>query len=109
MNLTLWIATVLLALVILATTRRLTQPKAKLAASGQGWTEDLSNSAVKSIGTLEILDARGLILPTPVHPVRHGHRMERRAPSLRDPHATTANSPCSARSHYHRRRVAEHP
>jgi hypothetical protein len=64
MNITLWIVAGLLALIFLATgTLKLTQPKAKLAASGQGWTEDFSNGAVKGIGTLEVLGALGLILP----------------------------------------------
>ncbi len=42
---------------------KLAQPKAKLAASGMGWTEDFSDGAVKGIGALEVLAALGLILP----------------------------------------------
>jgi DoxX-like family len=34
-----------------------------LAAFGMGWVEDFSPGAVKSIGTLEVLAAVGLILP----------------------------------------------
>ncbi|MDQ0664649.1 putative membrane protein YphA (DoxX/SURF4 family) [Arthrobacter ulcerisalmonis] len=64
MNISLWIITAILALAFLAAgTMKITQPKAKLAASGQGWVEDYSDGAVKRIGILEILAALGLILP----------------------------------------------
>ena len=64
MNIILWIITVVLALLFLAAgTMKIAQPKAKLAAAGQGWVEDFSDGAVKSIGALEILAALGLILP----------------------------------------------
>jgi uncharacterized membrane protein YphA (DoxX/SURF4 family) len=64
MNIVLWIITAVLALAFLAAgTMKLAQPKAKLAATGQGWVEDFSDAAVKRIGGLEILAALGLILP----------------------------------------------
>ncbi|WP_395400401.1 DoxX family protein [Arthrobacter sp. UC242_113] len=64
MNITLWIITAILALLFLAAgTMKLAQPKAKLAAAGQGWVEDFSDGAVKSIGTVEIFGAAGLVLP----------------------------------------------
>lgn len=64
MNITLWIITALLTLLFLAAgAMKIAQPKAKLAASGQGWVEDFSDSAIKGIGAAEILGAVGLILP----------------------------------------------
>ena len=64
MNITLWIVAALLALAFLATgSMKLTQPKAKLAASGQGWAEDFPAPTIKAIGALEVLAALGLILP----------------------------------------------
>ncbi len=72
MNLALWIAAGLLAAVFLAAgLAKLLQPKEKLAASGQAWTEDFSAGQVKAIGTLEVAGALGLILPavTGVAPV----------------------------------------
>lgn len=42
---------------------KIAQPKAKLAESGMGWTEDFSDGQVKGIGALEVLGAIGLILP----------------------------------------------
>jgi uncharacterized membrane protein YphA (DoxX/SURF4 family) len=64
MNITLWIITAILALAFLAAgSMKIVQPKAKLAAAGQGWVEDFSDGAVKRIGILEILATLGLILP----------------------------------------------
>jgi uncharacterized membrane protein YphA (DoxX/SURF4 family) len=64
MNTFLWTVAGLLAVVFLAAgTMKLTQPKDKLAAAGQGWVEDFSSTAVKGIGLLEVLAAMGLILP----------------------------------------------
>lgn len=64
MDIILWIIAAVLALVFLAAgTMKLTQPKEKLAASGQGWVENFSSGAIKGIGTAEILGALGLILP----------------------------------------------
>ena len=64
MNITLWIVTALLALLFLAAgTMKIAHPKARLAASGQGWAEDFSEGTVKGIGGLEVLAALGLVLP----------------------------------------------
>jgi uncharacterized membrane protein YphA (DoxX/SURF4 family) len=64
MNITLSTITAILAFLFLAAgSMKLAQPKAKLAASGQGWVEDFSDGAVKRIGTVEILGAVGLVLP----------------------------------------------
>ena len=64
MNVVLWIIAGLLAVAFAAAgLMKLTQPKAKLAASGMAWTEDFSDGQVKGIGTVEILGAIGLILP----------------------------------------------
>ncbi len=64
MNTVLWVITVQLSLVFLAVgSMKIAQPKAKLAASGQGWVEHFSDGAVKRIGAVEILGALGLILP----------------------------------------------
>ncbi len=63
MNVTLWIiAGVLAAAFAAAGLMKLAQPKAKLAESGMGWTEDFSDGQVKGIGALEVLGAIGLIL-----------------------------------------------
>lgn len=64
MNITLWIVTAVLALLFLAAgTMKIAQPRAKLAAAGQGWAEDFSDRTVKGIGSLEVLAALGLVLP----------------------------------------------
>ena len=64
MNVALWILAGLLAVILLAAgVPKLVKSKADLAASGQGWVEGYSATAVKAIGTLEILAAIGLILP----------------------------------------------
>jgi uncharacterized membrane protein YphA (DoxX/SURF4 family) len=63
MNIALWIIGGLLAVAFLASgVMKLTQPKEQLA-SRFGWAEEFSASAVKAIGTLEVLAAVGLILP----------------------------------------------
>ena|SRR5689334_23267912 len=64
MNVVLWIIAIALAgAFLIAGTFKLTQPKAKLVASGMGWAETYSDGAVKLIGAVEILAAVGLILP----------------------------------------------
>lgn len=65
MNLTLWIAAGLLAVVALVGGISKTfVPKEKLAeAPGGGWTEHASVGFVKTLGVLELLAAVGLILP----------------------------------------------
>ena len=66
MNLALWIATGLLAAVLLvSSTTKMFVPRQKLASSGAAaeWVLDFSPSALRAIGTLEILAVAGLILP----------------------------------------------
>ncbi|MBD2868632.1 DoxX family protein [Paenibacillus arenilitoris] len=65
MNLALWIATGLLAVVALASGINKTFiPKEKLGKyPGGEWVEDVSVGFLKSLGVLEILAAVGLILP----------------------------------------------
>jgi hypothetical protein len=65
MNVALWIATGLLAVVALAGgTIKVVTPKAKLAAQRGGeWTNLFSAGVIKTIGALEILAAIGLVLP----------------------------------------------
>ncbi|TDC06090.1 DoxX family protein [Nonomuraea longispora] len=65
MNLALWIAAGLLAVVALSGgISKAFVPKEKLAAvHGGGWTADASVGFVKTLGVLELLAAAGLILP----------------------------------------------
>lgn len=63
MNIALWVVAVLALVFVGAGAMKLTQPKAKLVKSGQGWAEDFSDGAVKVIGALEVLGAAGLVLP----------------------------------------------
>jgi uncharacterized membrane protein YphA (DoxX/SURF4 family) len=64
MNIALWSIAGLLAVAFLASgAMKLTQPKEKLAARGWGWVEDAGGGTVRTIGTLEVLAAVGLILP----------------------------------------------
>lgn len=65
MNLALWIAAVLLAVVALVGgVTKTFVPKARLAAArGGGWTENVGAGPVKALGVLELLAAAGLILP----------------------------------------------
>jgi uncharacterized membrane protein YphA (DoxX/SURF4 family) len=63
MNVVLWVLAGVLAVAFLAAgVTKLTQPKAKLAAT-MAWVEDFSPATVKAIGALEVLAAIGLILP----------------------------------------------
>jgi uncharacterized membrane protein YphA (DoxX/SURF4 family) len=63
MNIAVWVLQILLALAFLAAgIIKITQPRQKLATS-MGWVEDFSDPAVRSIGTLEILGALGLLVP----------------------------------------------
>lgn len=68
MNLALWIAAGLLAVVALTGgISKAFVPKEKLAvASGGEWTEDASVGFVKTLGVLELLAVFGLILPAVV-------------------------------------------
>ncbi len=65
MNLALWIAAGLLAVVALASgINKVLVPKEKLAKlPGAGWVGDFSVGFVKTLGVVEILAAVGLILP----------------------------------------------
>jgi uncharacterized membrane protein len=63
-NTVLWIIAGLLAAAFAAAgLMKLTKTRAELAESGQGWTEDFSDTQVKTIGALELLAAIGLVLP----------------------------------------------
>jgi MYXO-CTERM domain-containing protein len=58
-----WVVQILLALAFLtAGIVKVTQPHQKLAAT-MGWVEDFSDPGVRTIGSLEILGALGLLLP----------------------------------------------
>jgi hypothetical protein len=65
LNLSLWIAAGLLAVVFLVSSAKLFVPKDKLATMGAAtsWVEDVNPGALKAIGALELLAAAGLILP----------------------------------------------
>jgi uncharacterized membrane protein YphA (DoxX/SURF4 family) len=65
MNIVLWALAALLTVLFLAAgSMKMTQPKEKLAASpNMAWTEAFSPGMLKTIGTLEVLAAIGLILP----------------------------------------------
>ncbi|MEW1779220.1 DoxX family protein [Streptomyces sp. NPDC086777] len=73
MNLALWITAGLLAVVALAGGISKTfVPREKLAsAHGGGWTGDVGDGFVRTLGVLELLAAAGLVLPavTGVAPV----------------------------------------
>jgi uncharacterized membrane protein YphA (DoxX/SURF4 family) len=63
MNVAIWVLQILLALAFLAAgITKISQPRQKLATN-MGWVEDFSDPAVRSIGTLEILGALGLLVP----------------------------------------------
>ena len=66
MNIVLWIMQILLAAVFLmAGLMKVTQPREKLATNtNMGWIDGFEDGHIKLIGTLEILGALGLILPT---------------------------------------------
>lgn len=67
MNISLWIAAALLALVVFASgASKVALPREKLLASGYAWTEDFSPSQIKLIGIVEALGAVGLIVPPAV-------------------------------------------
>jgi hypothetical protein len=66
LNLALWVATWLLAAVLLVSTSKMFVPREKMASLGGAaaeWVLDFSPGALRVIGTLEILAAAGLILP----------------------------------------------
>jgi DoxX-like family len=65
MNLILWIATGLLAAVLLVSTSKMVVPREKIAAVGAAgeWVLDFSPGALRAIGAVELLAVAGLILP----------------------------------------------
>ena len=64
MSAVLWAVAGLLTVVFVgAGLLKLTWPKDKLAASGQGWVEGFTAGQVRLIGTAEVLGAVGLVLP----------------------------------------------
>jgi uncharacterized membrane protein YphA (DoxX/SURF4 family) len=64
METAIWIAQgVLAAVLLMAGSMKLAQPKERLAAAGQAWVEDFNAQQVKGIGTLEVLAAAGIVLP----------------------------------------------
>lgn len=65
MNIALWIAAGLLAVVALGggVIKMFVPPEKLAAASGGGWTTDVGVGFVKTLGVLEFLAAAGLILP----------------------------------------------
>lgn len=69
MNVTLWVAAGMLAIIALTGGLiKLFIPKAKLAKQpGAKWAQDVSGGFVKLLGVLEILAAVGLILPAAVN------------------------------------------
>ncbi|MCM0673525.1 DoxX family protein [Micromonospora phytophila] len=66
MNAALWMAAGILAAVLMVSTAKMFVPREKIAAMGGAaaqWVLDFSPGALRTIGTLEILGAAGLILP----------------------------------------------
>lgn len=65
MNIALWIAQGLLALVyVVAGGLKVVRPRGQLVASGNfDWMKDSSDAGVKAVGLVEILGALGVILP----------------------------------------------
>src|SRR5947209_13962930 len=64
MNISLWVVQILLALAFgMAGIMKVTQPIDRLGGR-MGWVKDLGPRGVRLIGSLEILGAIGLILPT---------------------------------------------
>jgi hypothetical protein len=64
MNIALWIAASLLALLFLAAgAGKVLQPKEKVVETSGPWAADFSPAAIKFIGVVEVLGALGLILP----------------------------------------------
>ncbi|MBU3994183.1 putative membrane protein YphA (DoxX/SURF4 family) [Pseudarthrobacter oxydans] len=63
MDIVIWIASGLLALVfLLAGAMKIARTKEQLAASGMGWTENFSGGWVKLIGAAEVLGAVGVLV-----------------------------------------------
>jgi DoxX-like family len=67
-NLALWMVAIGLAVGFAASgLMKLLVPKDKLVKFGQGWAQDVSQSAIRLIGVAEVLGAAGLILPAVTH------------------------------------------
>ena len=67
MNIALWIVQILLALAFLAAgIMKVSQPLATLEKN-MGWVRSVGTGGVRTIGTVEILGAIGLILPAVFH------------------------------------------
>jgi hypothetical protein len=68
MNLALWIVAIVLAAIFVGSgLMKEVVPKEKLAASGQGWAQDVDQNRIRLIGLTEILGAVGVVLPAAVH------------------------------------------
>ena len=68
MNVALWIAVGLAAAVFLAAgSLKVSKSREALQAQGLAWVEDFQDAHVKTIGTLELLGAIGLILPAAIN------------------------------------------
>jgi uncharacterized membrane protein YphA (DoxX/SURF4 family) len=68
MNLALWVIAIVLAVGFTASgLMKIVRNKEQLMASGMGWAQDFSPSAIRLIGFAEILGAVGLILPAALH------------------------------------------
>jgi uncharacterized membrane protein YphA (DoxX/SURF4 family) len=68
MNLALWIVAIVLAAVFAGSgLMKEVVPKEELAASGQGWAQDVDQNRIRLIGLTEILGAVGVVLPAAVH------------------------------------------
>jgi uncharacterized membrane protein YphA (DoxX/SURF4 family) len=68
MNLALWIIAIVLAVGFAASgLMKLVRSKEQLVASGFGWAQDVSPTAIRLIGVAEILGAIGLIVPAATH------------------------------------------
>jgi uncharacterized membrane protein YphA (DoxX/SURF4 family) len=68
MNLAPWVIAIVLAVVFAASgLMKIFRATEQLVASGFGWAQDFSPTAIRLIGVAEILGAIGLILPAAMH------------------------------------------
>jgi hypothetical protein len=64
-NVVVWVATgILAAMMLMAGAMKLAKSQPELIESGQGWAGEFTPGTIKMIGTLEVLGAIGLILPS---------------------------------------------
>ena len=93
MSIALWVAQGLLAVAFLAAgATKLVQPKEKLAKN-MAWVEELSQSAVRLIGALEVLGDRGRVAGADGDPAladAAGRSRPRGDDGRRDPHPPEA-------------------